>query len=413
MARGMAFDDSSMKREGRTMYRFLVAAALALIVAFPLLSRAPEGSALDNHLAKALRDWEVPGMAVAIVKNDSVVFSKGYGVRELSKPGEVNDQTLFAIASLSKAFTVASLAILVEQGKLSWDDRVIEHLPYFQLHDSYATREMTVRDLLCHRSGLHTFGGDLIWYGTDYGKEEVIRRLRYLKPRLGFRDSFGYQNILFLAAGEIIQAVSGRQWDDFVRDSIFTPLGMARSNTSVTQIQGDANVATPHTPHNGKLVTVPYRMLDNIGSAASINSNVNDLSAWMRLWLRPDSVSGAGRLSNRAKHEVWTPHTIIPLSESAMSTIPGRNFNAAALGWFVMDYKGRRVLSHSGGMDGMISRLVLVPEERLGFVILTNSINNLSSWLMYTILDEFLGGEKRDWSTEGLARKQTADERDR
>lgn len=384
-----------------------------IFFAVPSFSQPLDGSGLDTYIAKARADWNVPGMAVAIVKNDSVLLSKGYGVRELGKAGEVTDRTLFAIASLSKAFTVASLAILVDQGRLTWDDKVIDHLPYFQLHDPYATREMTVRDLLCHRSGLHTFGGDLIWYGTDYGREEVIRRLKYLKPRFSFRSAYGYQNILFLAAGEIVREVSGRLWDDFVKDSLFKPLGMERTNTSVSALSDDDNVAIPHTPYKGSLVTVPYRALDNIGAAASINSNVRDLSSWIRMWLRSDSVSGAGRLSNRMKHAVWTPHTVIPLSESAMQTIPGRHFSTAALGWFVMDYKGRMVVTHSGGMDGMISHLVLIPEEKLGFVILTNSINGLGSWLMYSIMDEFLGGRTRDWSAEGLIREEKSDARKR
>lgn len=396
------------------MHRRHFAILLSIIsFAVPVCSQPYNISSLDTYIANARTDWDVPGMAVAIVKGDSLLLSKGYGVRELGKAGEVNDRTLFAVASLSKAFTAASLAMLVDQGKLSWDDKVIDHLPYFQLYDPYATREMTVRDLLCHRSGLHTFGGDLIWYGTDYGREEVIRRLRYLKPRYSFRAAYGYQNILFLAAGEIVREVSGSLWDDFVKDSLFNPLGMERTNTSVEALAGEDNVAIPHTPHKGSLVTVPYRALDNIGPAASINSNVHDLSAWIRMWLRDDPVSGAGRLSSRVKHAVWTPHTVIPLSVAAMQTIPGRHFHAAALGWFAMDYRGRVVLTHSGGMDGMISRLVLLPEEKLGFVILTNSINSLGSWLMYGIMDEFLGGRTRDWSAEGLTRNLEADARER
>jgi CubicO group peptidase (beta-lactamase class C family) len=388
--------------------RLFIPLALCLWYLAPSATHAQHSSPseLDAYILTSMNDWEIPGLAVAITKGDSVRVSKGYGVREVGKSHAVDDRTMFAIASLSKAFTSASLAILAEQGKVRWDDKVTEHLPYFQLHDPYSTREMTVRDLLCHRSGLHTYSGDLIWYGTSYNRQEVVRRIRHLQPRHSFRATYGYQNIMFIAAGEIILAVTGRIWDEFVKDSIFVPLGMTRTNTSVTMLARDANVATPHTHRDGMLITIPYRNVDNIGSAGSINSCAADIARWMRMLLRDDSVSTAGRLSASARHELWSPVTAIPLSQSSMRMYPGRHFYAAGLGWFVMDYKGRRVLTHGGGMDGMISRIALVPEEKLGIVILTNSINGLPLALMYRILDMYLGGETRDWSGEALARRE-------
>lgn len=362
-------------------------------------------SRLESSMAAAMRDWEIPGMAAAIVQNDSVVYARGFGVCTMGKDDPVDVHTLFAIASLSKAFTSASLAMLVDQGRIAWDDKVTQYIPHFQMHDPYATREMTIRDLLSHRSGLHTYGGDLIWYGTNYSREEVIRRVRHLKPRFSFRANYGYQNIMFLAAGEIIPAVTGRSWDEFVRDSLLLPLGMTETNTSVKRLSGRSNVATPHTHHKGKLITVPYRDVDNVGGAAAVNSNVHDLSRWLRMWLRDDATSGAGRLSASAKHELWSPQTVVPLSQSALRTIPSRHFNASGLGWFTFDYHGRKVLTHGGGMDGMISRIVLVPEMRLGFIILTNSINSLPTSLMYRILDAFFANPERDWNGEALARK--------
>src|SRR5215213_3846062 len=208
---------------------------------------------VDEYAAKAGQEWKVPGFSVAIVKDDKVVFVKGYGVRELGRPEPVDKDTLFAVASNTKAFTSAALATLVDEGKLKWDDPVTKYLPYFQLYDPYVTREMTVRDLLSHRSGLATFGGDLLWYETNYSREEIIRRVRFLKPTYGFRSRFGYQNIMFLAAGEIIPVVTGKSWDEFVKERFFTPLGMARTVTTYKQLMAAANVAAPHNEFEGRV----------------------------------------------------------------------------------------------------------------------------------------------------------------
>lgn len=380
--------------------RFNVFLILSFVCFFPLHAqkKSPDLKAFDQYITKALKDWNVPGLAVAIVKDDSVVFAKGYGTKTIGKNDPVNTHTLFAIASLSKAFTVASLGMLVEDGKLKWDDKVTDYVPYFQMYDPYVTREMTVRDLLSHRSGLVTFGGDLIWYGTNYSRKEAIERIRYLKPKHSFRSAYGYQNIMFMTAGEVLLNISGKSWDEFVKERIFTPLGMNETNTSVTT--SFANVATPHTEHKGQLVTIPYRNVDNCGSAAAINSNVTDLSKWIKMWLSRDSSKTLLRWST--KHEIWTPHTIIPISEGGMKNIPSRHFSAAALGWFTFDYQGKKIVDHSGGMDGMISKICLVPEENVGFVILTNSISSLSSALQYKILDLYLGGKDRDWCGERL-----------
>jgi CubicO group peptidase (beta-lactamase class C family) len=391
---------------------FAVALLLLLIAPFggaQTSSVPPDLAKLDAYFAKAVTDWKVPGVAIAIVKDDAVVFAKGYGVREIGKPDLVDEHTQFAIASLSKAFTVASLGRMVEQGKLRWNDKVTDYVPYFQMYDPYVTREMTVRDLLTHRSGLHTFGGDLIWYGTNYSRSEIIRRIRFLKPRYSFRANYGYQNIMFLTAGEVLKAVSGVAWDDYVRDSIFAPLGMTESNTSVTALAGRPDVATPHTTWHDTLVTVPYRNVDNVGAAAAINSSVHDLSAWIRMWLRNDAAAGPKIVSDATKFDIFAPQTILPISQRGTQLIPSRHFSAAGMGWFMNDYLGRKVLNHSGGMDGMISRIVLVPEERLGFVVLTNSINGLTTPLMYRVLDAYLGGAERDWSAEQLAMNAAAD----
>jgi len=364
---------------------------------------------IDEYAARAGRDWEVPGFALAIVKDDRVVFAKGYGVRESGKPEPVDKDTLFAIASNTKAFTSAALATLVDEGKVRWDDPVTKHLPYFQLYDPYATREMTVRDLLSHRSGLATFGGDLLWFESTYPREEVIRRVRHLRPVHSFRSRYGYQNVMFLAAGEIVPAVTGKSWDDYVREKFFAPLGMARTNTTFRQLMSAQNVATPHNELAGKLRVIRYDNVDNTGGAAAINSSVADMAQWLRLQLGRGTFEGRKIFSADRSREMWTPHIVVSgVSEAGERFNPTTHFNLYGLGWALADYQGRKVVSHGGGLDGMISRVALMPEENLGLVVLTNSETPLSTVVSNKVFDTFLGVPRRDWSADYLARRKSA-----
>ncbi|MGD8698423.1 MAG: serine hydrolase domain-containing protein, partial [Gemmatimonadales bacterium] len=241
------------RARGRAVLRRSLGIALAL-AALSSLAQAQTSvdlAALDAYFSQAGEAWQVPGFAIAIVKDDELVFAKGYGVRELRKSARVDEHTLFAIASNSKAFTAAALAKLVAEGQIGWDDRVIDHLPYFQLYSPYVTQEMRIRDLLCHRSGLGTYSGDLLWYGTSYSPAEVVRRARHLEPAGPFRAHYGYSNLMFIAAGEIIPAVTGRSWNEYVEAEYFGPLGMASTVTSVTDLEGKTNVATPHAEKEG------------------------------------------------------------------------------------------------------------------------------------------------------------------
>ena len=364
---------------------------------------------LDEYYSKALSDWEVPGMAIAIVKDDSVIFAKGFGVREIGKPEKVDNNTLFAIASNTKAFTAAAIAILVDEGKIKWDDKVTKYLPWFQLYDPYVTYNMTIRDLLSHRSGLTTFSGDLLWFATNYSREEVIKRARYLKPVYGFREKFGYSNIMFLAAGEIVHVVTGQTWDDFVTARIFKPLGMRRTNTTTNALVGLDNVAKCHTDFDGKVIAIPYLNWDNIAPAGAINSNVNDISKWIKLQLNNGKYGSTQIFSANRSREMWSPNTLQGVSSYSEKMFPTTHFKAYAMGWGVFDYLGRKIVSHSGGYDGMISYTCLVPEEKLGFVILTNKNSSLYNPLVYKTLDMFLGGKNTDWSAMMLEnnKKQT------
>ena len=396
-----------MKKITNTHFRFVL---LLLLLLFPCMSATAQDldarlKAIDEYAAKAGQDWHVPGFAIAIVKDDRVVFAKGYGLRQLNKPEAVDKDTLFAIASNSKAFTSAALAILVDEGKLKWDDPVTKYLPWFQLYDPWVTRELTVRDLLSHRSGLATFGGDLLWYESTYSRDDIIRRVRFLKPATSFRSRFGYQNIMFLTAGQIVPVITARSWDDFVRERFLIALGMTRTTTSYKQLLATPNIATPHNELDGKMRVIRYDNVENCGGAAALNSSVSEMAQWIRLQLGRGTYEGKKVFSADRSREMWTPQTIIGgISESAEKFNPTTHFNLYGMGWGIADYQGRKVISHGGGLDGMISRVAMMPEENLGLVILTNSESPLTNVLSNKIFDVFLGVAARDWSTDMMAR---------
>ena len=380
---------------------FRASALLAIMVCaaqFGLAQEAP-GKEFDDYVNKALKQWDVPGVSIAIVKNDQIVFAKGYGVRKLGDPTPVDEKTLFAIGSASKAFTAASIGMLMDEGKLKWDDPAAKYLPGFQLFDPYATREITVRDLLCHRSGLER--GDLLWYGSDLSRDEIVRRVRYLKPSWSFRGMFGYQNIMFLAAGQIVPSVTGKSWDDFVRERIFIPLGMTSSNTSIKDLAKSTNVATPHTKIDEKVETIPWRNIDNIAPAGSINSNVVDMAQWTRLHLGEGKYQGKQLVSSGTVKEMHTPQTIIRTEGIWEKLFPEAHFLTYGLGWFLQDYHGRKVVQHGGNIDGMSALVAMMPEEKLGVVVLTNlNGTTLPTVLANTIFDWYTKSPQKDWSTE-------------
>jgi len=364
---------------------------------------------LDAYIARAMREWEVPGLALAIVKDDTVVLAKGYGVKRLGDLAPVTERTVFAIGSASKAFTTAALAMLVEEGKIRWDDPVVSYLPDFQLFDPYVTRELTIRDLVTHRSGLER--ADLLWYGTTYEREEIVRRIRFLKPRWSFRSRFGYQNILYLVAGQLIHAVTGKTWDEFVRERIFQPLGMTTSTTSVKALRAVSDVATPHAKIEGVVRPIPWRDIDNIAPAGSINSNVLEMAEWIRLHLNEGTYRGRRFWSAATEREMHTPQTIIRPEPPYSTMFPEARFLTYGLGWFLHDYRGRKVVEHGGNIDGMSALVILVPEERWGAVILTNMNGTLLVHaLKYRLLDALFGAPARDWSAEFLQRARALQE---
>jgi CubicO group peptidase (beta-lactamase class C family) len=368
--------------------------------------------ALDAYFAEALGAWPIPGFSVAIVKDGEIVLEKGYGVRDSRGSDPVDEHTLYAIASNSKAFTAAALAQQVDAGRLSWDDRVLDHLPWFRMYDDYVTQEMRIRDLLSHRSGLGTYSGDLLWYGTPYSAEEVVRRAALVPPAFSFRDGYGYSNLMFIAAGEVLRAVTGEDWHDYVESHFFAPLGMRRSVTSTDDLPTRENVATPHKYVAGETIPIEWYNWDAMGAAGGIISSVHDMSRWLAAQLAGGEIvmdaplgrgSRGGRLfSADRQREMWTVVNPRAVSAGYKAQYPSTNFRGYGLGWSLNDYLGRKVTTHGGGYDGMYSQVALVPEEGLGIVVLTNGMTGLASSLVYRVLDAYLGGTPRDWAADAL-----------
>jgi CubicO group peptidase (beta-lactamase class C family) len=363
----------------------------------PSAAASPDLDRLDSYIEKARAEWEVPGLSVAIVKDGKVAFAKGYGVKELGRQDRVDADTLFAIASNTKAFTSAALAILSDEKKVKWDDRVSDILPYFELSDPWVSHEMRVDDLLCHRSGLKTFSGDLLWYGTPYTREEIIRRARYLKSAFPFRAGYGYSNLMFLAAGEVVAKASGRSWDDFVRERILAPLGMKRTITSTRRLDATGNFATPHTSFEGTVERIDWVNWDTMAPAGGVISSANDMARWLLLQLGGGSLEGTRVFSESAQRVMWTPHNVMS------GPLPGTeahdtHFRTYALGWSVSDFKGRFTVGHGGAYDGMFSQVWLMPEERLGIVVLTNCDRGVMGPIVDRIRDAYLGLPEKDYS---------------
>ncbi len=367
---------------------------------------------LDAYMEAAIQLWKVPGVGLAIVRNDSVIYARGYGVRDVARPDRVDERTIFAIGSSSKAFTSASVAMLVDEKKVSLDATAATYLPGFQLYDPYASRELTVRDMLSHRSGLAR--GELAWYGSGFDRDEIVRRVRYLPPTWSLRSQFGYQNIMYIASGQVVAKVSGKSWDDFVRERIFTPLGMSTSSTSIAALSGQRDVSLPHAMVNDTVRSVPWRNIDNAGPAGSINSNVAEMAQWVRLQLGRGMYNGKQLISSRMVDEMHQAHTVIRTDSAARANNPETHLQAYGLGWFLQDYRGRMVVHHGGNVDGFTALVAMMPEEKYGIVLLTNmNGTGLPNALMLKLFDLQLKAPSRDWVREGFTRLETAQARAR
>jgi CubicO group peptidase (beta-lactamase class C family) len=362
---------------------------------------------LDADVERAMKLFDVPGIAIAIVKDGQVLAARGYGVRKLGAPDKVDGKTLFEVASNSKAFTAAALAMLVDEGKLAWDDPVTRHLPDFQMYDAYVTHEMTVRDLLTHRSGLGLGAGDLLWWPTtQFSTDEIIHKLRFIAPATSFRSSYAYDNLLYIVAGKIIAAKSGKTWGETIRERILAPVGMTTTTTSLAENAGNPDVANAHSKIDGKIAAVKAMPVPNAVGAVGINTNAEDIARWMNVLLAQGSL-GSGpdgkerRLfSAKQAREMWTAQTPMRISEPNPKLAATRpNFSAYGLGFQLRDYQGRLLAMHSGALQGFYSKVVLVPEAKLGIAILTNAESGGSlNALQWQLLERMLEPQaKTDW----------------
>lgn len=355
----------------------------------------------DAYVQKAAKDWEVPGLAVVVVKDGNVLLSKGYGVRELGTSNMVDSKTLFACASTTKAMTATCMGILVDEGKVSWNDPVVKHLPEFQLYDPFVTREITIRDLFLHDTGLGN--ADFLWGIMDIPADEVLRKMRDVKPSYSLRSSFIYQNIFYLAAGKVIEKVSGKPWNVFVRERIFQPLGMTRTFPLIADVK-DPNQTRPHYKVEGKITVIEHTKADEIGPAGSVWSCVDDMGKWMRVMIDSSKYSGGRLLSAATWTEMFKPQVIVPPGQFyPTATLTKPNWTTYGLGWFQHDYKGRKVNFHTGSLAGEIAIHAQLPDEKLGVYVFGNYDHaEVRHAIMYKTFDLFALGGNRDWSAEFL-----------
>ncbi|MXX71539.1 MAG: serine hydrolase [Gemmatimonadetes bacterium] len=381
--------------------RFL---ALAFFVVFAPAAAAQQGlEGLGVEIEQMIGDWGIPGAAVVVIQDDEITFAQGFGVREIGGGDPVDEHTIFAVGSTSKAFTAASVAMLVDEGKVSWDDPIGDHVPIFQLSDPYITRDLRVRDLMAHNSGL--MRGDRLWYASGRSREEVLEQVRHQPVTFPLRSTFQYNNTTWIAAGEVIENASGMSWDDFVASRIFRPLGMARSTTSVEALKRLDNVATPHNPSlDGEVKAIPYRNIDNAGPAGSINSSALQMAQWIRLQLGRGEFEGERLISEEAIGETHTSQMLIRKEGTWALTWPESDFLTYGLGWFLSSYRDVTMISHGGNIDGMTAYVGFVPRRGYGMVILSNlsSANGFSSALAHRIIDRLEGGEGLPWNENML-----------
>ncbi len=375
----------------------LVALSVALAAQAP--ARAPAD--LDQWVARAMKTFDVPGVALAIVKDDAVVVAKGYGVRKLGEPAPVDAKTLFGIASNTKVFTATALGLLVEEKKIEWDAPVIRYLPAFAMWDPYVTRELTVRDLLVHRSGLGLGAGDLLWWpASTYDRKEIARRLRYIQPVASFRTAYAYDNVLYLVAGEVIEAISGQSWEDFVASRILAKVGMTGSNVRHSAAAAGGNVAATHAPIDGKVKPIAPFDSDNTNPAGGINSSAEDMAKWLRVQLAGGKLPDGSRLfSESTARQLSTIVTPMSVGDPPPELLPLKaSFRGYALGLDIRDYRGRKLVSHTGGLPGYVSRVAMIADLNVGVAVLTNQESTQAfDAITFRILDHYLDAAPFDW----------------
>ena len=379
--------------------RFRVITVSTLALTASALANTPLDG-FDTFLEGAREDWSVPGVAVAVVKDDEVVYIGGHGVRHVGEPGKVDENTIFQLASVSKTFTAASLGALVDEGKLGWDDAVVSHLPGFELYDPYATMNATVRDLLAHRTGLPAFTGDLLGE-MGYDREEVLARARYLTPQGTFRETANYSNVGFLTAGMVAEKVTSSAWEEVVRTKFFEPLGMTRSGFGLVSLEG-TNVSANHADRPGEPVrAVPPDDSDVFAPAGGVTSTAHDLAQWMRMLLAEGQFNDTQVLQAATVQEMFTPAMVSQPSFSETAPIGADTGFDYTLGWAAYYYKGHKVIEKGGALSGVRTVIVLVPDQKLGVAVLANlNLTMLPEAVRAHVLEAYLGASGRDLQGE-------------
>lgn len=391
----------------RRLLRGAVLAALLTGIAGTALAAPPAD--LDAFVAQSMKTFGPPGMTVAVVEDGKVVLTKGYGVRSIAGAARVDEHTIFPIGSETKAFTATALAILVDEGKLKWNDRVVDKLPGFQMYDPYATTNMTVRDLLTHRSGLGLGEGDLLIVpSTTRSRADIVHALRYLKPATGFRESFAYDNILYIVAGALVEAVSGETWESFIQKHIFAPAGMKDAATAY-DIRAKNGIAL-HARTDGPIRGVgPQRVLLHgleggaSAPAGAINASAVDMALWMQVQLAHGSLPNGERLYSEAQAaELWKPEVVVPADAfSAAVSALSPKLQDYALGWFIEDYHGHTIVEHTGAVLGAVAALYLIPEKHVGIAVMINSEDGAARRAVaFHLLDHYLGVPDQDWNVK-------------
>jgi len=361
---------------------------------------------IDAYIEAAMPKWRVPALAIAVVKDGEVVLVRGYGVREVGGSERVTGQTVFRLASITKTFTAATVAVLVDEGKLAWDDPVKRHLPEFQLYDSYLTEKTTLRDLLSHRVGLET--GDIVARRGDMSRDEILSRLKFLRLYSPFRGRFKYSNLMYVAAGESVARETGQSWEDFVTRRLLEPLAMYSTSPNFERLK-KGNLATPYRIHDGKLQAVRTApLIDAVAPAGSMHSTAEDMAQWLRLWLAEGTIGGQQVLKRDTVREMLAMHTTTPIASRDASNDYAARFFGWGLGWSVLDYRGQKIHTHAGGSGTFIG---LAPEAGIGVVVLTNlEFTNLGGMLMYDVFDAYRVGPEKTFSREAWPRWLSADE---
>jgi len=359
--------------------------------------------ALDHYFTKMVKDWDVPGASIGIVKDGNLVFTGNYGVLEAGKKEAPNEHSLYAIASNSKAFTSAIIGMLVQEGKLNWNDKVKKYLPYFEMYDPWVSDHITIRDILSHRVGLGTFSGDNIWYKSNLPAKDIIKHIKHVPQAYEFRAGYGYSNLMYITAGELIKTITGKSWSQNVRERLLEPLEMRRSISSLKDLESKGNYATPHARKDNSNYAIDWVNWDNVAATGGLISSVSDISKWMIFNLNHGIHGKDTLLTKSTRNMVWRPHNNHYVDHTSENDY-GRHFNSYGLGWGLSDYHGKMKVGHTGGYDGMITAVTLIPDENLGVVVLTNGVKSPIMAATYYALDRFLGLEVKDWSRNFLSR---------